>query len=330
MIPLRLAIVAVLLGSAVPASASPCALPFPWIVRTQADLDALAGCTSFTSNLYLSGDAYDFSPLDGLKTVDGQLGILYNVAVVTVDDAFPSLTSVTGSVRVENNPELVDLSGFAALESAGAVVVRGNPSLERVAGFDALTTSDVLLYTRNPRLTVVPEFPALKALGALLVTLNDSLPEITGFRLLESLGQESQGVVISANPSLDNLCGLHNVLSIFAVPSRFLIYNNGPGLPEPTTAQDIIDAGPCAVVSLRTLSDAVDRLPLGNGAKSALKAKLDNASKSLEKGNAFAAFNQVMAFMNQVEALVRSRRLSAEQGEELIDAATRILDGLNA
>lgn len=63
---------------------------------------------------------------------------------------------------------------------------------------------------------------------------------------------------------------------------------------------------------------------LSNGEGNALSSKLENALKSLEKGNLEAFANQLEAFVNQVEALMRSKRLAAE-GQHLIDTTRRAL-----
>jgi len=45
----------------------------------------------------------------------------------------------------------------------------------------------------------------------------------------------------------------------------------------------------------------------------------------MDRGNANAATNQLTAFINQVNALIRSGRLSEAQGQSLIDAANTII-----
>jgi hypothetical protein len=47
-----------------------------------------------------------------------------------------------------------------------------------------------------------------------------------------------------------------------------------------------------------------------------------------EGGNANASANDLQSFINQVEALVRSGRLSAEDGQRLIDAVRNARDQL--
>ncbi len=68
---------------------------------------------------------------------------------------------------------------------------------------------------------------------------------------------------------------------------------------------------------------------LHKGQANALISILNAALKSLEKGNFNAACNQLNAFINKVNALINSRRLSPEQGQDLIDSAQRIINALN-
>jgi hypothetical protein len=60
-----------------------------------------------------------------------------------------------------------------------------------------------------------------------------------------------------------------------------------------------------------------------------LESKLMAAAKSLEAGRLRTAANQVHAFMLEVEALIRSGRLTEEQGAPLMDAASALLAALD-
>lgn len=71
-----------------------------------------------------------------------------------------------------------------------------------------------------------------------------------------------------------------------------------------------------------------DEVGLNKGEANALIKKLENALKSLEKENIQLACNQLGAFIYQVNALINSGRLTPEQGQELIDAAQSVINGL--
>jgi len=78
-----------------------------------------------------------------------------------------------------------------------------------------------------------------------------------------------------------------------------------------------------------TLSDMIDQLvargviSTGNG--NSLNAKLDAASQQLALGNGTTAANQVRAFSNEINALVKSGRLGSAQAKGLEALATRII-----
>jgi hypothetical protein len=60
-------------------------------------------------------------------------------------------------------------------------------------------------------------------------------------------------------------------------------------------------------------------LNAGNG--NALTAKLNAAAASFDRGDTTAAVNQLNAFINQLIALLNSKKLSAAQAQPLLDAA---------
>jgi dipeptidyl aminopeptidase/acylaminoacyl peptidase len=83
----------------------------------------------------------------------------------------------------------------------------------------------------------------------------------------------------------------------------------------PATAADELDALASAVDTL--VSDGI----LHHGVATALDEKLDAADALLVQGYERAAANTLRAFINQLDALVRSRRLSPSLAQILIDAA---------
>ena len=103
-----------------------------------------------------------------------------------------------------------------------------------------------------------------------------------------------------------------------------------------TTIDNTSEFSPCVAVmnpipaqAIQALISAVESLVaqgvLNAGQGNALTSKLRAALQQLERGNTQAAANQINAFINQVEALIRSRRLTPQQGQALIDAATNII-----
>jgi VCBS repeat-containing protein len=68
---------------------------------------------------------------------------------------------------------------------------------------------------------------------------------------------------------------------------------------------------------------------LSKGEFQALEKKLAEASRQLSKSQTKAAVNSVQAFVHQVSALVRSRRLDASDGRQLIGWSQDLIESLN-
>ena len=67
---------------------------------------------------------------------------------------------------------------------------------------------------------------------------------------------------------------------------------------------------------------------LNQGESGSLTMKLSVAQKKISQGKDNAALNMLAAFINQVEALVNSGRLTPDEGQALIDAAQDVITGL--
>ncbi len=69
---------------------------------------------------------------------------------------------------------------------------------------------------------------------------------------------------------------------------------------------------------------------LNKGQGNALMAKLHGALAKLERGNKKAAANQLQAFVNQVNAFHKSKKLSADQAKPLMDKANGVITQLRS
>ncbi|MBV1757671.1 MAG: hypothetical protein KMY55_07480 [Dethiosulfatibacter sp.] len=76
---------------------------------------------------------------------------------------------------------------------------------------------------------------------------------------------------------------------------------------------------------IKNLKSEVEELDVNLGIKNSLSAKLDNAMQMLEK-NKNASVNMLGAFINQINALERSGRISTEDTVDFIDTAKEIID----
>jgi N-formylglutamate amidohydrolase len=92
------------------------------------------------------------------------------------------------------------------------------------------------------------------------------------------------------------------------------------------TAQVVVQTPAQGVAALAAAVRAlVEQERLTAGTATSLAAKLDAAARQLERGNENAAEGQLGAFVNEVEALVRSDRLAAADAATLTGLAQRIV-----
>jgi hypothetical protein len=99
-----------------------------------------------------------------------------------------------------------------------------------------------------------------------------------------------------------------------------------PGLGHPLREVFLVLSPRDRIENLQgVVEDFVAANVLGAGQGRSLTVKLLSARRSLDKGHTNAAINQLGAFSNQANALVRSRALPAAQGAVLIGEASGII-----
>ncbi len=199
-------------------------------LRTQADIDALAGCRVLNGSLYILTDAatLDFSPLDSLRTI-------------TKSFYFSS----AGGFE-EGNDFLTAISGFNGLESIGwgfNIFGSSSGNLTTISGFEKLRSIGTGLdIAANPVLTSIPEFGALESVGTYVSVFNNaSLETVSGFGKLRNVAVTGDPAVedalfegfnsfsISRNPSLSSISGfesLDEVGGVDPLENDFSISNN--------------------------------------------------------------------------------------------------------
>jgi hypothetical protein len=97
----------------------------------------------------------------------------------------------------------------------------------------------------------------------------------------------------------------------------------------------LLNTSPCLRTpqqATRSLIDSINTLinqgVLNRGRGNSLVQKLEAALQQMNRGNSNPAQNQLGAFINEVNALMKSKALSASQGQSLIDAAGAIINQL--
>jgi hypothetical protein len=67
---------------------------------------------------------------------------------------------------------------------------------------------------------------------------------------------------------------------------------------------------------------------LSAGQGNSLSQKLTHAAEQLDRGNTTAAANMLRAFVNELNGLIRAGKLTANQCEALLAAATQLITDL--
>lgn len=83
-------------------------------------------------------------------------------------------------------------------------------------------------------------------------------------------------------------------------------------------------------LQLKDLETQVEALTENRRNLGGLESPLKTVYKNLAKGKRIPAVNKLEAFIHKVEAKIRSRKLSHEEGKELIDAAVLIIHAIEA
>ena len=79
--------------------------------------------------------------------------------------------------------------------------------------------------------------------------------------------------------------------------------------------------------TIEDMPQLIEDINLPNGTENSLIIKVENAQASIESGKIKAAINQLLAFINQVEAQ-RGKKISEEDAEMLIQYATNVINSL--
>jgi len=114
-----------------------------------------------------------------------------------------------------------------------------------------------------------------------------------------------------------------------------LIFSDDPD--NPTVMVELVGTGiwppPEDIIDLIEdwLDDLVDEGVINNGQGNALTSKLESALAKLENGQVNVAVSMLLAFINQVNALMNGNNptLTQEEGQALIDATNAAIDQLN-
>jgi hypothetical protein len=160
-------------------------------VTTQAQLNALAGCTTINGNLQINGSGItDFTPVNNITTVTGELSII-NIST-NLNNVFPNLTSA-GAIAIINN-SFTTFNGFNSLTgNLNYIGIGFNNNLTTFSGFNTFSGTTSLDIRDNPNLNTINALGSvtqinnfyLKNVALANLDFLSSLTTINGFFIVE-------------------------------------------------------------------------------------------------------------------------------------------------
>ncbi len=192
-------------------------------IDEDADVAALAGCTSLDGFLTITGDVTSLVGLEGLQTVAGVFAYLApgltsfaglegleetTLAGISINfmnglvtlDGLHNVTDVGYALTVSNNALLQDLDGLSAVTSIGGwLEVDNNDSLEDVSGLSGLSLApDDVSVVGNPNLRELGGW-SLASIGGLYEVRDNALLESAE---IDGLVSVTDDFVLEDNPAL--------------------------------------------------------------------------------------------------------------------------------
>ncbi|WGF92610.1 cadherin repeat domain-containing protein [Aequorivita marisscotiae] len=136
-----------------------------------------------------------------------------------------SLRSINGDLGITNNPSLISTLGLNIHYLYGKLIIVVNDTLEKIEGFNRLTSVQELVLSLNPRLYDLSGLYQLTSIGDGLVLV--SCPQISNLDWLSNLTSFGGDLTIINCNSLANIDGLSNLTTATGEYNYFRItYNN--------------------------------------------------------------------------------------------------------
>ncbi|CCH53047.1 hypothetical protein BN8_02109 [Fibrisoma limi BUZ 3] len=184
------------------------------ILSTQADVDAFPpGCVNLPGALEIRGPFIsNLNSLSGIQSVNGNLDIRLSPGLTSVD-GFNNLTTITGSLTIDECVRIENLFALSKLTSIGGNLRISNcGSLLSLGGLNNLTNipGNLTLFFNDDLETL----GALNKVTQLTRVFIDNNPRLSNLEGLNNLTTVSQALVIHTNGSLTSLTALNKLTSI--------------------------------------------------------------------------------------------------------------------
>ncbi len=232
------------------------------------NLNGLNLLNSIGGNLNIGNYAYnnvsltDFTGLDNLTIIGGDLNIIDNDALLNLI-GLKALTSIGGMLKINENYALTNLTGLTNLISIGNDLdVSGHKSLTSLTGLENLDSIEGYIYiTGNSSLINLSGLDSLISIGeSLNIFSNGILTDLTGLNNLINIGWDLN---IQHNASLTSLSGLDNLTTI----GDFITIHDNLNLTNLSVLNNLISVGSfLAIIKNYSLNDltGLDNIDAGS------------------------------------------------------------------
>lgn len=200
-----------------------------YVIRTQADVDALKGYSRIKGNLNFEADDLTSFSLPFLRVVDGYVHVesgslsdLRGFGSLVACESFTvyectALTDLTGLARLADTSELyigncynlTSLNGLSALTGLKNLIVLQCSNLTSLAGLEGLSRVSALTLQSNG-LTSLTGISGLTAAGNVSIQFNNQLVSLAGLENLTTV----EDLTVSYNNALPSLAGLEALTTI--------------------------------------------------------------------------------------------------------------------
>jgi len=196
---------------------------------------AVSNYTTVNGNVYITGEVYDLSLLEGLAIVKGEFRIgdtsnlesllgLENLKyigqhlLIMGNDKLLNISHLNNinfierRIIVQSNRVLQNINGFENITSLEGVQISFNESITDLNGLNNLEyCEDVILISQNENLKNIFTFQKVKQVDFLTIENNNSLTDLRGF---DSLTTINGSFNLSYNDKLVSLTGIEKLTSI--------------------------------------------------------------------------------------------------------------------
>ena len=192
-------------------------------LRNQDEVNAFSCTGILTGSLLIDGSSDDvrqlrnLTALNGLTSITGNLRISDNPYLTNLD-GLEGITSVGRNLSVYHNNALSNINGLSGINSVGFLYIADNGALENLGGLGGITSVGSTVYIlENDSLTDISGLSGITSVGgSLWIEDNYVLPDLDGLEGLTRIGSDADrhGLMITGNPSLANIDGLSSLSKV--------------------------------------------------------------------------------------------------------------------